>query len=167
MMIRLTRLALFVLGVGCPVLFAAEPATLKVSVENVPAKTEKVTILLYDDANDLNQSQSGKMVSKSRQKWDLQHSYQDVKPTAGAAQFEFKQLKAGEYAAFVFCDKNGNGRLDNSLLGLPSEHVGMSGTHANGKMSFPPKEKPSWKTMKFSVQPGANEIQIKAFKIGF
>ena len=38
----------------------------------------------------------------------------------------FDDLPPGTYAVAVFHDKNGNGRLDRNLLGIPTEHYGFS-----------------------------------------
>lgn len=47
-------------------------------------------------------------------------------PTADSEAFQFPDLTPGSYAVAVFHDLNGNGELDRTALGLPSEPYGFS-----------------------------------------
>lgn len=49
----------------------------------------------------------------------------------------FPGLAAGDYAVSVYHDENGNGRLDNNLMGVPTEPYGFSRDAAG--MMGPPK----------------------------
>ncbi len=45
---------------------------------------------------------------------------------AGTVELRVRNVKPGAYAIAVFHDRNGNGKLDRSLIGLPSEPYGFS-----------------------------------------
>ncbi len=44
----------------------------------------------------------------------------------GTTEIAIKSLPAGRYAVAAFEDRNGNGKLDKSLLGIPQEPYGFS-----------------------------------------
>jgi uncharacterized protein (DUF2141 family) len=46
--------------------------------------------------------------------------------TAGTVELRIRNVKPGSYAIAVFHDVNGNGKLDRSFIGLPSEPYGFS-----------------------------------------
>jgi uncharacterized protein (DUF2141 family) len=48
----------------------------------------------------------------------------------------FAGIPAGEYAAAVYADMNGNGELDSNFFGIPQEPVGMS-RDAKGRFGPP------------------------------
>jgi uncharacterized protein (DUF2141 family) len=53
--------------------------------------------------------------------------YKDRAPAkAGVVELRVRNVKPGTYAIAVFHDANGNGQLDRSFLGLPSEPYGFS-----------------------------------------
>ena len=53
--------------------------------------------------------------------------YKDRAPAkAGVVELRLRNVKPGTYAIAVFHDANGNGKLDRSFLGLPSEPYGFS-----------------------------------------
>jgi uncharacterized protein (DUF2141 family) len=45
---------------------------------------------------------------------------------SGTVELRIRNVKPGSYAIAVFHDINGNGRLDRSFIGLPSEPYGFS-----------------------------------------
>ena len=50
-----------------------------------------------------------------------------ILPVSGGVQhLTLHGLPAGSYAVAAFQDRNGNGRLDNNLFGMPSEPYGLS-----------------------------------------
>ena len=55
-----------------------------------------------------------------------------------------KDLADGEYAASLFHDENGNGKLDSNAIGMPIEPFGFS-NDASGKFGPPPFEKAKFK----------------------
>jgi len=67
----------------------------------------------------------------------------------------FKRTGLGEYAASVFLDKNGNGKLDTNAIGSPKEPWGVS-QDAKSKRFGPPL----YKDAKFDYQGGAVTIPI-------
>lgn len=50
--------------------------------------------------------------------------------------YTFKNLKAGKYALRVFHDKNDNGKLDTTFIGIPKERFGFS-NNVMGKFGPP------------------------------
>jgi len=62
---------------------------------------------------------------------------QILDPTARHLTAHFKDLPPGQYAAVVFQDFNGNGKLDKNFLGIPKEPYGFS-NDARGSAG-PPK----------------------------
>lgn len=53
--------------------------------------------------------------------------YKDRGPaTTGTVELRIRNVKPGTYAIAVFHDVNGNGKLDRSFIGLPSEPYGFS-----------------------------------------
>ena len=49
-----------------------------------------------------------------------------IKPTAYTVSYTFQKVPNGAYAATVFYDENGNGKLDKNILGIPTEKSGFS-----------------------------------------
>jgi uncharacterized protein (DUF2141 family) len=67
----------------------------------------------------------------------------------------FKRTGLGEYAASVFLDLNGNGKLDTNAIGSPKEPWGVS-QNATAKRFGPPL----WKDAKFTYEGGPVTIPI-------
>ncbi len=62
---------------------------------------------------------------------DKQYLLIKMKPGAGTGKSNsgmaiFKNLPKGDYAIALFQDKNGNGKVDKNLLGVPTEGIGFS-----------------------------------------
>jgi uncharacterized protein (DUF2141 family) len=55
--------------------------------------------------------------------------YERGEMKAGLGRAVVPKLPEGKYAMLAYCDKNGNGKLDENLLGVPKEPYGFS----NGK----------------------------------
>ncbi len=68
----------------------------------------------------------------------------------------FRRTGLGDYAASVFLDLNGNGKLDTNAIGSPKEPWGVS-QNAKGKRFGPP----IYKDAKFTYRGGALTIQIE------
>ena len=68
----------------------------------------------------------------------------------------FKRTGLGDYAASVFVDTNGNGKLDTNAIGSPKEPWGVS-QNAKSKRFGPPL----YKDAKFTYQGGAVTIPIE------
>lgn len=69
----------------------------------------------------------------------------------------FKGLPAGKYVVVVVHDKNGNGKLDKSVIGFPTEPIGLS----NGMQ----KGRPDFDKAKVEVSK-ATSIEVKLVEIG-
>lgn len=67
----------------------------------------------------------------------------------------FKRTGLGEYAASVFLDRNGNGKLDTNAIGSPKEPWGVS-QNASARRFGPPL----WKDAKFEYEGGPVTIPI-------
>ncbi len=68
----------------------------------------------------------------------------------------FKRTGLGEYAASVFLDKNGNGKLDTNAIGSAKEPWGVS-RNATHKRFGPPL----YKDAKFDYQGGPVTVDIQ------
>jgi len=68
----------------------------------------------------------------------------------------FKRTGLGEYAASVFLDKNGNGKLDTNAIGSPKEPWGVS-KNARAKRFGPPL----YNDAKFDYKGGPVTLEIK------
>jgi len=62
----------------------------------------------------------------------------------GKAICEFPGLAAGEYAAVVYHDENGNGKFDENFLGMPKEGFGFS-RDAPARLSAPTFDEANFK----------------------
>jgi uncharacterized protein (DUF2141 family) len=76
----------------------------------------------------------------------------------GQAVAEFEDVPAGPFAVSVFHDKDGNGKLDSDLLGIPSEDYGFS---ADARDMFGP---PSFDEARLELAAGESKqitVQVK------
>ena len=64
-------------------------------------------------------------------------------------------LDAGDYAIALYHDRNGNGKLDSNLLGIPTEPYGFSGSA--GQQMGPA----TWEQAKFSVAASGGTITVR------
>ena len=108
---RTTLLALTALGAGTlPALAAA--GNLELQVDNVAAADGALMVALYDKAAD----------------WRERPVRQLVQPAAaGSVKVIFADLPPGDYALALYHDRNGNGKLDTNVMGIPREPYGFSG----------------------------------------
>lgn len=72
----------------------------------------------------------------------------------GRASLELTKIPVGEYAFAVFHDENNDGKLNQNLLGIPTEAYGFSN---NARSLFGP---PSFDQAKFTVGTGTITITI-------
>jgi len=84
----------------------------------------------------------------------LRRTWVEVK--GHTAKCVFKRTGLGEYAASVFLDKNGNGKLDTNAIGSPKEPWGVS-KNARSKRTGPPL----YNDAKFDYEGGPVTIQIE------
>ncbi len=115
---------------------AAAAAELEVSVGNVRGEQGMLMLALYDSA--------GYRSSPVRA----------VAQRAGDSVFRFVDLPEGEYAVAVYHDRNGNGKLDANLLGVPTEPYGFSLRGAAGLGA------PTWPEARFDVPAGGARIGV-------
>ena len=67
----------------------------------------------------------------------------------------FPELPPGDYAVAAFHDEDNDGRLDRSVIGIPTEGTAAS---RNPKPRMGP---PRWKDCKLSLEPGETETEIR------
>lgn len=100
-----------------------------VRVEGIPASKGKLTVCLWSAADGFPDCSKGKPVRKM-----------EIMPRSPAASVTFQNVPKGNYAVSVALDRNGNGRIDKNLIGIPTEPIGVSG--ARPKLG-PPKYRDS------------------------
>ena len=71
-------------------------------------------------------------------------------------QVVFKDLPPGEYSVAAYHDKNGNGKLDKNLVGIPVEDYGFSNDTRGTRMSAP-----SFEDTKMRVEGADTEVKIE------
>jgi len=78
-----------------------------------------------------------------------------VTPGTRTLRLTFPDLEPGEYAIAVYQDLNGNGRLDATVAGNPTEPWGISN---NPRLKARP---PNWEEAKFTLPPEGAKIVIE------
>ena len=68
----------------------------------------------------------------------------------------FEDLPAGEYSVAAYHDKNGNGKLDKNLVGIPVEDYGFSNDTRGTRMSAP-----SFEDTKMQIEGTDTEVKIE------
>lgn len=120
---------------------AVTAATLEVTVENVQGAEGTLMLAVYDEAG----YRSTPLRSAAQ--------------PASAAHFAFPALPAGGYAIAVFHDRNGNGKLDTNLMGIPSEPYGFS--VSSGGMG-----PPAWSAARFELPEAGTSVTVKLSSSG-
>ena len=113
------------LALLAPLAAAAAPgsATIDLEVAGIPAAEGRLMVALYANAERFRRDASESRMLEAR---------------AGTMRLRFDGLAPGEYAIAVFHDRNGNGRLDTNLMGIPTEPAAFSGSGATfGAPSWP------------------------------
>lgn len=90
---------------------AASAETLNIDVTNIKSATGKVFVALFD-ANGFSANKS------------LQGTVAEV--SGDTVRVSFEGVAPGTYGIKLYHDVNGNGKLDRSLIGMPSEPYGFS-----------------------------------------
>jgi uncharacterized protein (DUF2141 family) len=138
--------------------WAASSRTSKAQINDDPAAANTLTI----EISGIKESK-GKMACAlfwenkgfpRKHRRALRRTWVDVK--GDTVQCVFKRTGLGEYAASVFLDKNGNGKLDTNAIGSAKEPWGVS-QNAQSKRFGPPL----YKDAKFDYQGGAVTIPIE------
>lgn len=142
--IALPRPARFsrILLAAAPVLtIGAAPSdgVLHVQVDNVRAQTGRVHVDLCTEAQFLKDCPIAA----------------DAPAIVGLTTVTLRNLKPGRYAAQVFYDQNGNGKVDRALFGIPKEGVGFSN---DAKIRMSP---PRWAEAVFDYDGQERMIRLK------
>jgi len=103
---------------------SAAQHTLRMEIKGVTSTEGKVSAALYAD-------------QKSFLKFDKVFKAVSSKAVKGVTTLIIEDIPEGNYAVAVFHDKNGNGKLDTNILGIPKEPVAFS--NAKMKTFGPPK----------------------------
>lgn len=103
---------------------SAAQHTLRMEIKGVTSTQGQVSAALYTDQN-------------SFLKFDKVFKAVSAKAVKGVTTLIVKDIPDGKYAVAVFHDKNGNGKLDTNMLGIPKEPVAFS--NAKMKTFGPPK----------------------------
>lgn len=119
---------------------SAIAGTLDVKLENITTKSGKFFYVLFSDENGF---------PDDPKKSQYQGSF-----SAEASSLSLKGIPDGKYAFSIFHDKNDNGKLDTSFLGLPMEPFGFSN---NPSIIFGP---PSFDKAKIKVE-GTQTIEVR------
>lgn len=116
-------------------------ASLQVTVQNVSRKGGNILMGLYD---------------RKAYATDDNAAIKDVKvpATPGETVFVVKDIPPGTYAIKMMQDENGNGKFDQSWLGLPLEPYGFSND------ARPVFSAPDFAATKFTLEPGSNKLTI-------
>lgn len=106
------QICLFAIHLAFATSATANSGLLMVSVDGPKSASCPLFVALYRDAKS----------------WlsDEPFRYQIGSMKSGAGRVQFRDLPSGKYAIVAFCDQNGNGKLDETLLGIPKEPYGFS-----------------------------------------
>jgi uncharacterized protein (DUF2141 family) len=124
---------------------ASFAASVKLNFSQTMGKTGKVYYAVYDSDE---QFPKGKPVTTG-----FVETSGQMNPVATV------DLPAGEYAVSVFLDENGNGRLDQNVIGIPKERFGFSN---NPRILTGP---PSYRDCAVRVLEQNNEFDIRLIKL--
>jgi uncharacterized protein (DUF2141 family) len=162
---RLCRLTL-ALSLWC-VAQAAFAADLEVEVRGVRPRGGEVHAALFDRAEDFALDiEVRAMISPSGEinagvftgEDDFPRPPLDrlsVTPSARTVRLTFADLEPGDYAVGVYQDRNGNNRLDTTVVREPTEPWGISNDPR------PKDRSPTWDEAKFTLPPGGAMIVIE------
>ena len=134
---RLSALAA-TLAIGTAPLVAAA-ADLEITVENVKSADGALRVGLYASEADYRKSAMRQLKAV---------------PAPGQVAIRFADLPAGEYAIAMYHDRNGNGKLDSNLVGVPTEPYGFSGESAA-------LGAPGWPQARIRVAPEGAAISVR------
>lgn len=131
--LALLPFAMLALGAG------QSSGVLHVAVDNVRARTGRVHVDLCTQAQFLKDCPTSA----------------DAPARIGQTTVTLTGLKPGRYAAQVFYDQNGNGKVDRALFGVPKEGVGFSN---DAKIRLGP---PKWEEAVFDYDGQEQTIHLK------
>lgn len=79
---------------------------------------------------------------------------QDAPPAGPSRRFAFRDVPPGAWAALAYQDANGNGRLDRTGLGLPTEPYGLSGGAGR-------RARPDFSSARFALPEAGASIRVR------
>lgn len=124
-------------------LLQAPAAQLSVTIENPQSKTGQVLCSLFKEAKGF-PGKSPLGFGNVTGKW-----------VGKTAVCEFEAVPAGTWAVTVFHDENGNGKIDENFVGIPTEGYGATNN------IIPTLSAPRWEDAKFQLAEG----ERKALKV--
>lgn len=122
----------------------AHAARLILEVRLPPNAHGRVAYLLFNSADGFPKDKSKAVV----------HGFSHPVGHEALETIDLGQLASGRYAASVYLDENGNGKLDSGMFGIPKEPVGASN---NPRSRLGP---PRFGDSVFTVASGTQTIQI-------
>ncbi len=119
-------------------------------------KTATVTIKVTGFRND--KGQAGFALYNSKAGFDKDQGFREslVSISNRTATITFRDVPLGAYGAAAFHDENNNGKLDENMMGIPTEGVGLSN---NPKMSI--ANIPTFDKIKFNLGEGEQTVEFK------
>jgi len=109
---KLITLSFVFFAMTCmPLLTVVEAAELIISIDNPPANGTVIAMLFNSSSTFVDLRDPVKVITL---------------PSGGTSPGRIPGLDSGEYALVVYHDENGNGRLDENFIGIPSEPLGFS-----------------------------------------
>ena len=127
---------------------AAQAATVEVTIENVKSTDGSLLIAVYDNADEYQRNGGFKGLEKAVKELK-------IPAVTPAATLSLADLAPGDYAITLFHDRNGNGKIDSNLFGIPTEPYGFSG---NPKNLMSPA---TWEQSRFSVTNNGAQLPIR------
>ncbi len=131
--------AAFAFAVGAAAPLLATGAELDITVENVKGADGALRVGLYASEADYRKTAVRQL---------------QAIPAAGQVAIRFADLPPGEYAVAMYHDRNGNGKLDSNLVGIPTEPYGFSGERAAIGA-------PGWREARIRVEPEGAAISVR------
>lgn len=109
---KLIALSFAMIAITCmPWLSNVEAAELIISIDNPPVNGTVIAMLFNSGSTFVDLRDPIKVITL---------------PAEGSTPGRIPDLAGGEYALVVYHDENGNGRLDENFIGIPSEPLGFS-----------------------------------------
>lgn len=135
-------LAAAILFAALPAFFAADAASLTITVTDIDKKGGTLCVSLYDEFT-WYKSEDDPLASAN------------VPAVTPDTVVTLTGLKPGVYGIKLYQDANNNGKFDQNFFGLPLEHYGFS------RDARPFLSAPSFQSTKFKVEEGENKISIR------
>jgi uncharacterized protein (DUF2141 family) len=141
-------IASMIIGLGAnligPSAFAAD-ATLTVNVSGMRSTKGNIVVCLWTKS-----IKGFPMCSKS-----ITHHVTSA--DTSNATVTFSNVPPGEYALSAFHDENGNGKIEQSMIGKPKEGIAMSNIDMSQKPKGKKPPRPSFDKSKFSVNGSSSQ----------